>query len=225
MELDLKDRIALSLTPFLPVPRHTPLEPLQPGGVRYLIAAGGMYVEARSRALHVCLPLARWQGRLPLGEAKPFAMPSAGPIPEAMLRRFMAQSSAASPCETAALIVLRQGGYELIQPENQQANPERVSYSVRGIDPLDVLVDMHSHGADRAYFSPTDDQDDLANPSPCFFAMVFGKAASRQPQIEARTVANGWASLGIHDLAKHLDSTSWPRPEWPWDSRHFGVQA
>ena len=204
MELNRLDRLAFEATPVITVPRYSPLPALQIGQRRYLVASDGVYIEARSRALHACVQMAGWVAPTPFGEIVPFAKPVAGPIPPPMLQRFMALAAAASPAEAAALIVLRHGRYELIHPGGQQAGVGRISYSTRGIDPLDVLVDMHSHGRMAAFFSTQDDADDLANPSPCFFAMVFGRVDSCRQQIECRTVVNGWAAPDIQQLAEHL---------------------
>lgn len=188
----------------LPVPRFSRLPPLEIGRMRYLVAEDGVYLEARSRALHACLAISAWVAPMPFGPAVPFAKPAAGPIPPHMLMEFNAIAAAASPAEAAALIVLYGNGYRLVRPAGQKAGVGRISYSTRGIDPLDVLVDMHSHGQMNAFFSAQDDADDLANPSPCFLAMVFGRVGRGRLQIASRTVVNGWAAPEIQGLAEHL---------------------
>jgi PRTRC genetic system protein A len=163
-----------------------------------------MYIEARSRAVHACALLSTWDGWLPFGRVEEFVRLAGGPIPTELYPRFLNVAARVCPNEAAALVVWRNGAYELVLPSVTEATSERISYSARGIDPLDVVVDLHSHGRASAYFSQQDDRDDLASPSPCFFAAVFGELNTISPVQAWRLVINGWESVEDGAPSRHL---------------------
>jgi PRTRC genetic system protein A len=72
-------------------------------------------------------------------------------------RRAASPDQAARPIERQYFLVWRDDDVRLVAPRNQQASAVRVRYAMpAGI----VLLDVHSHHAMRAYFSPVDDDDD-----------------------------------------------------------------
>lgn len=208
MSVDRRDQLSFDLTPAVMVPRFGQLPELEIGRIRYLVSANGMYIEARSRAVHACALLSSWEGRLPFGPMEEFVRLTGGPIPPELYTRFLNAAARACPNEAAALVVWRDGAYELVLPRVTEVSSERISYSSRGIDPLDVAVDMHSHGHASAYFSEQDDKDDLASPSPCFFAAVFGELNTISPVQAWRLVLNGWESVEEGEPARHLGASS-----------------
>lgn len=74
-------------------------------------------------------------------------------------RKAMSGDSVARPIEKQYFVVYRDDKPRLIAPGGQNATPGRVSYPMptRGA----VLCDLHSHHEMGAYFSQTDDRDDM----------------------------------------------------------------
>lgn len=197
------------MTPTVMVPRFGALEELPIGRVRYLIARNGVFIEARSRAAHARLLVAPVAGLLPYGDVAPFWRPAGGELPRVRLSAsFIAIAREASPREAAALVLWKDGEYRLHVPTAQESSSGRVRYSMAGIDPQDVVVDMHSHGRMSAFFSHQDDVDDAANPSLCFTSMVVGNLDEIAISSETRVIANGWAASDLDSEAYQLSFTT-----------------
>jgi PRTRC genetic system protein A len=194
LALDPRDAAAQTVTPLVPVPRYGALPPLEVGCVRYLVAGNGIFVEARSRAMTVRALLCRPEGKLPYGSLEPCVRKVGGGIPRALQDRFIAHARTQLPNEAGGLILWRSNAYELVLPEPEEASPGRIRYSMHDIDPLDIVIDMHTHGFGSAFFSVRDDVDDKACPAPCFKAIVFGHLNRAQPSMAERFVLNGWAA-------------------------------
>jgi PRTRC genetic system protein A len=103
---------------------------------------------------------------------------------QALLKSFCEKAAEACPFETVATLVwnqhsdlcgLREGDFN--------ASRDRVSYKGPRLLEGEWLVgDIHSHGHDDAFFSPTDDQDDGETIK---IALVVGRCQI-EPQIKAR---------------------------------------
>lgn len=174
---DRRDAIVFAAAPALMAPRFGSLEPLAVGRRRYLLAQGGVFVEARSAVLTLRLPVieASADEPLPFGEVAPDATFAAGPIPSALLARCVARARAEAPCEWAGLIVVDEAGvYQLIEPPVTEATRARVSYSEIGIDTDRLVLDVHSHGDFGPDFSGTDDVSDRSRPGP-HLSLVIGR--------------------------------------------------
>lgn len=94
-------------------------------------------------------------------------------------RRAMSAGTIARPIEKQYFFVWRDNDLRLIAPRGQDASATRVQYAMpeRGA----VLVDLHSHHAMGAFFSPTDDADDLG----LSVSAVIGQLYTR-PEIAVR---------------------------------------
>ncbi|AOV18708.1 hypothetical protein BJI67_15800 (plasmid) [Acidihalobacter aeolianus] len=194
---DPRDHAALGITPMLMAPRFGELPPVGLGLYRYVAAQDGVYQEARSNALDVCLRVQK--GRFPYGSRRArFTMPF-GPVPQKLLNECIALARAVLPNEWGGLIVVENGQYRLVAPPPTLANPHRLDYSVVGIDPENIAVDIHSHGAGRAGFSPTDDADDRG----FYLAAVLGRLDRPSPEIAMR--------LCVHGRHLPIDWTPWSR--------------
>lgn len=186
-----RDRALFASLPIVLAPRNEPMPELEIGRTRLVLADDGLYIEARSRVLHGRGQLAYVAG-LPYGPVHTFIVNDAPRHKQPLLLAQAHQLAAiACPNEWAGLVVMRDGEPQLHTPASSEASPHRVSYDASGIDPLDVIWDLHSHGRGRAFFSGQDDLDDLANPSPVFFAGVIGRAHSAEPHFISRIVIAG----------------------------------
>lgn len=176
-------------------PRHGALGPLEIGGRRHILAANGLFLECRSRGVHVQAQLVGFKlGRCPYGVAGRFRRFGADgdyTLPDSLLIQAIDLARETSPHEWAGLILHTRNGPVLHVPEPSDATATSIRYEWAGIDPLDVIADLHSHGEGPAYFSPTDNVDDLANPSPCFVAGVLGRLNCDDCSVATRLVAGG----------------------------------
>jgi len=84
---DAVDRALFAATPLLPAPRFGVLPELEVGAKRFLGAAKGVFVEARSEAALARLQVARCA--LPYGDLCPLLRLAAGPVPKTLLRTFV----------------------------------------------------------------------------------------------------------------------------------------
>lgn len=182
-ELSPLDAAIQSSCPTALAPHHGELSPLL-AGKRLILAADGLYLEVRSTALHALQRIAVLQ--TPYGTVEPFLRLASGPIPRGLLRR-ATEAAAATRDEVAfAIVADGQGGYALVQPEVHSASASHITYADALPDDL-LVLDIHSHGEGRAFFSSTDNASDLARPGP-YIALVIGRC-STTPEIASRLVA------------------------------------
>lgn len=183
------DQALLGATPMLMAPRFGELPAVSPGQLRYVAASDGVYLQAASHALSACVRVT--EGRFPYGTLKPYLRLLAGPIPREIELQAIARARAHAPLEWAGLVILEAGGYRLWEPEGARASNARITYDTSGVDPLSVVLDLHSHGDGAAFFSSQDDSDDTAMPIPCLLTGVIGHCRGPAPSRCLRLVAGG----------------------------------
>jgi PRTRC genetic system protein A len=164
MPLDPRDAILQAHTPALMVPRHGALPLMDKPGHRFLVAASGLWLEVLRPWLTARVQIAYSEVPLPFGDLQQ-AVKYAFPAHEltSMIARFTLDAQAALPNECAAWAVYdeRDGTLKYLPLEADSASPGGVSFQrPRLADHLHLAVDLHSHGAMKAFFSATDDEDD-----------------------------------------------------------------
>lgn len=169
------DVVALATLPTAPVFHATENPPLAPGERRLLVARDGAYLEARSDALHVCLRIAAF--RTPYAAQDEFVRCVHGPIPRHVWAGLCEAALAASPTEMARLVVATEGGYTLVEPPVSSAGSGHVTFDESLIEEGSLVIDAHSHGNGRAFFSGQDDQSDLTRTGP-HISVVFGRCGA-----------------------------------------------
>lgn len=181
------DAALFAATPLLPVPRFGELPALPAGRKRLLGAADGLYVEARSLAWDVCMPVAIGV-TLPYGPLAARLRCTAGPVPRAMLRRFVQAAMASPDREIAAAVVIGpRGDFELVWPRVESASAGHVRYIDSDIDDERLVLDLHSHACAPAYFSAQDDASDGSRMGP-YLAVVVGRCDRDDPEVATRLV-------------------------------------
>lgn len=201
-----RDRALFAALPVVLAPRFEPLPALELGRTRLVLASDGLYVEARTRVLHACGRIAQ-SDHLPFGRLKPFVMRLLDADPAPILATAAAAARRALPNEWAGVIVGQGNEFSLYEPPVLAQSSARVRYDATGIDPLNVLWDVHSHATMPAFFSGQDDADDLACPSPCFVAGVIGRCHTDTPTWDCRVIIAGRAfDLGMTASGRHLAS-------------------
>src|SRR5581483_4395897 len=120
----------------------------------YVVAGDGLYVVADNRYLAARVPVVRATVR-GLPPLYPSLTLRAGRLPQGLWDRIVAVACAWPEREVLLAVSLERSGYQLLRP-TQLAGPASVVY----LSPRDALLQVHSHGAYPARFSPTDDGDE-----------------------------------------------------------------
>lgn len=156
-------------------PIDSAFEHLHENGLRLIVAADGLYIEARSSRLYALRRVAPCV--TPFGSVAARLLLCAGPLPRALLETFSQMAQTAHPREAAALAISRDGSrYELhVPPANGQAG--RITYDDTGYADEDMVFDLHSHGPFSAVFSATDDASDRSRGVP-HISIVLGNCKS-----------------------------------------------
>lgn len=183
--MDARDAILYATCPLVPAPTLAPFEPLGAPGKRLIAARDGMYLEARSHALHCLQRVAEFP--TPYGLVSPFLRLLAGPVPAAMIREIARQSLSASPFEIAFIIHREAEQYVLHTPQPISASAGHVTYADER-DPDRLVLDIHSHGAGRAFFSVTDDQSDLSRQGPYIAGVIAPRLEPAKTRMTFRLV-------------------------------------
>ena len=159
-------------------------------GYDYVLGAGGLYVQSESAHLTARVTVASCtvRGLAPVTEKVQFAH---GPIPASLfevgLRWFQDDP------DTERLFAVRWDGdaYRLVVPE-QEGTASSLTYT----PPAGVVAEFHSHGSSRAFFSKTDDGDELG------FRIygVVGRLDGDRPELSLR--------VGVYG---HFAPLDWPQ--------------
>lgn len=167
--MNTKDQLIQQRFPTIMVPGYEELSPCPLHGTRLLVAKNGLYVETAQ-------PFGRFRRRLwdasdrelPYGEVKEmdeFAEILRDPAVMAIFEETIlpeAAGYAGDHREWAGWIVWRrEGGYSYM-PLDFEASPTRVLIKERPVlpDGTYLVIDVHSHGVIKPFFSSTDDFDD-----------------------------------------------------------------
>lgn len=179
--------------PSVMVPRFSRLEPIPRAGERLLIAANGVFLEIARPWLRVVRRLGPFEHRtaIPYGDASEETDLTCGRIPASLIGDFAAMARSAYPKETGAWIVwnVATAAFRLLPVRILEHSAGHLKYERLPLADDDVLVvDCHSHGHSPAFFSVTDDVDDLHDVK---FAFVIGNCASAAPSMALRLCAKG----------------------------------
>lgn len=162
--MDSRDIALQSVMPTVMVPRFSELEELDTPGNRILMAANGVWLEVCRAWLYV-----RTQIDKPLAVPVPYGNVSAvmrfsfGKLPLVLLTQFIEQARVHSPNECAALVVWnhRTNEWKLMMLKETSAGPIHVNFNLPTLgEDEHMVMDLHSHGEGRAFFSDDDNIDD-----------------------------------------------------------------
>jgi PRTRC genetic system protein A len=188
---DNRDQVLLAQTPTLMQPRFGKLPPPELNKHRFILGDDGLYIEVRSSALECRLQISESKIPLPYGKVESGFRLVHGEIPSSIYDTVTNCVKAACPTEWTGLIVWnrRDNCYQLFEPDVLTSSSSHISY-VRALDEhLELVVDIHSHGADTgAYFSSTDNDSEDGT----YIAEVYGNC-DKQMSLASRFVINGIA--------------------------------
>lgn len=160
-------------------------------GYDYVLAGNGLYVQAESPHLvaRVRVSAAQVRGLGPVDEK--VQLPR-GLIPGFLFQLALDACIANHRQERFYAIRWRQGRYELVEPQ-QGGTAASLSYNVI----QDAVLEMHSHGPIRAFFSHRDNEDELG------FRIygVVGRLHQPLPEVNFRVGVYGhWAPVSWPEL-------------------------
>ena len=188
------DSILQSVAPMVMVPRYESLTPIRPNSHRFLSCADGIYLEVHRPWIHGVFKISDLAIKLPYGQVEPrFALNIYSDTFMAALSEFIQEARTTSPVEHAAWltyhpnqeVTLQYCAPRVISSSNGHIRYERPDASAECLP----AFDCHSHGATPAYFSRTDNHDDLKDDLK--IAIVVGNLDKEIPSIVARLVGMG----------------------------------
>lgn len=169
--LSPRDTALQASLPALIVPHDSDLPALKAGQRRLLLAADGVYLQACSNVMLCSVRVGT--AALPYGAHAQSVVLTNGPIPAELIREAGRAARDTPTTEIAAAILWQDGKYQLVFPEVISASAGHVTYRDQ-LDDEHLVLDLHSHGAGKAYFSSQDDECDRQRPGP-YLAGVFGR--------------------------------------------------
>lgn len=174
--------------PTILAPRFAALAPMTEPGERFILTSAKLLFEVSRPWLHAVHPISNDFDRMtPYGEGLPEGIElKCGSIPKEMLEQFIEQSRQAFPLETAAWVVWNEQTkvFNLMPLKAISSSADHVHFERPALPGGQHLVmDIHSHGETEAFFSSTDDQDDIDQL--CVSAVV-GRVNSPTPMVIAR---------------------------------------
>ncbi len=183
--------------PTVAVPKFAEFQELQEVGHRFLATAEGLFVEVRRPWLHLIQPVAPLNGqtvRPPYGTVKPtvkLVFDRLGATFQ-LVRNFIKAASEAAPNEHAAWVIWDSATGDLRYRDLSitNASPGAISYERPALAQHESLVlDLHSHGHEAAFFSLTDNEDDAGEVK--ISCVVGNLADGKTPSIQFRLCALG----------------------------------
>lgn len=192
------DNSLKSELPLYEVGVYTPFEPLREPGARLLLTADGLMLESCNGVFLAITPLGCYDShlRLPYGQVKTgveIIDATAAQKLQAYTRGFLGIAAKHAPKETLMLVVKAPG--RPMRSIHASINETNASLNyldwVHMEDDEQVILDIHSHGAYKAFFSPIDDRDDSRFRGYLKASCVVGCADTPHPQQAQRWVSRG----------------------------------
>lgn len=219
MTLDPRDAALRMTCPVESVPRFGPLEAMTSPGQRVLLAHNGVFLEVQRTWLNAVVRLSDLPHRppLPFGEVTERVRFAFGVIPIPLLEDFIRAGKGALPNEAAGALVYSASTKKLrlVLHEAIRTSPSRINYRMPEIAAdEEIAVDLHTHGAGRAFWSDLDDLDDQC----VKVCGVFGRLRGNTPDAAFRLVVNGHFKSLAHpwERAKERASEALDSEErWP----------
>lgn len=169
------DAFISSTYPVIPVPSQQELPILEGHGVRYMVAADGLWRELRWPWVYAKYPmLTNADLALPYGAISECVTFKFASPPPALWRAFIADAKAAFPLEAAGALIWNEKdlSWRYAQRKALQAKSDFIEYEEVSLgEDEHLVVDIHSHGRHLPFFSSTDDQDDKGSVK---ISVVFG---------------------------------------------------
>ena len=151
----------------------------------YILSGNGLWIEAEGILMAARVPVAEAVVR-GLDEMEDQVVLRHGPIPQLLFDLALSEMSKDVSREKYVAVVWRDEAYHLEVPEQ-----EMTGGSVHYQNPDNVVLDIHSHGKMRAFFSSQDDIDEQGFKLYC----VVGKLNDDMPMVLLRVGVYGYFHL------------------------------
>jgi PRTRC genetic system protein A len=159
----------------------------QGDGIRFVLARQGLFREVTSSWMTCRHQISMSTLTLPFGPASASLKLKCSLPPHDVWKDFVLEARADLPNEAAAQLVWNEVSdtWRCAMRGSSHASPGRIDYLNPVLDDDEVaVIDVHSHGEGRAFFSRTDDIDDRGSFK---IAAVFGRVGTR-PELLLRLV-------------------------------------
>lgn len=161
--------------PLVAAPSHRELPDLDVNGIRYLVAGNGLWRELQWPWLHARYPLLTDSSvSLPYGLIQEQVHFKCSAPPPALWTAFIKDAKAAMPLEAAGALIWNEqtSVWRYEQRHAISARADFIQYAeVQLGEDEHLVVDIHSHGNHKPFFSSIDDQDDMGSVK---VSVVFG---------------------------------------------------
>ncbi|SEK12811.1 PRTRC system protein A [Paraburkholderia diazotrophica] len=186
------DQVLQASFPSVMVPAREPVVPMSASGERLLIASNGVFLEINRPWIRLVRQLGSygWRTPVPYGLAAEATEVRCGPVPAELVAGFARMARTALPNEAGAWITWNgsTGAFRLVPLPSLSHGPAHLRYERPQLEADEwLVVDCHSHGHGKAFFSSTDDGDDLHDVK---LALVLGHC-HRTPSVALRLCAKG----------------------------------
>jgi PRTRC genetic system protein A len=180
------DEVSLAY-PVVTVSHDGSVADAQGDGIRYVLARQGLFREITSSWMTCRHPISVSGLELPFGSTTSTFELKCSPPPREVWKDFVLQARTDLPNESAAQLVWNEVSdtWRCAMRGSSHASPGRIDYLNPALDDDEVaVIDIHSHGHGRAFFSSTDDNDDRGNFK---LSAVFGRVGTK-PELLLRLV-------------------------------------
>ncbi|WP_426172519.1 PRTRC system protein A [Pseudoduganella sp. R-34] len=190
--MDKRDVALQSSCPVISTPLFSPFTPLERNGERIVLAANGTFLEVRRPWARIVTQVGpALTAKVPFGVIHESFELTAGRIPRALLREFVAWAQRDSEVEIGGIITWNEhtGEYALMRSKSNHATSGSLEYELPTLEEgVHIIVDCHSHSHHAAYFSGVDDQDDMHAVK---YAFVVGHCNTNNPSFATRLCVRG----------------------------------
>lgn len=202
--LNRLDLVLQQVCPAVMAPRYEPLQELEQESHRFLVAQDGLYLDVLRPWLQLRLRISTAPMPLPYGPISEKATFNLGNNFTDLFGRFVSAARASLPKEHAAWFSFDTAQqflhYEPVTISSHSVG--HITYNRPVIsEGFRLAVDIHSHGHDKAFFSPQDDKDDVDDTK---LAIVVGHLHQEQISVVARLVLPGGLTLDYTDFIRSL---------------------
>lgn len=163
--MDPRDAALQSMTPTVMVPRFAPFEPLSQTGQRLLMAGNGLWLEVNLPWIYIrALVAPKAAVPVPYGDVEAELRFGFDRLPRSMVSQFIEVARERCPNECAAWVVWNQASNEmrlLMLDDEISVGRGHVDVNLPVLEEGEhMILDLHSHGENPAFFSRTDNKDD-----------------------------------------------------------------
>lgn len=150
-------------------------------GYQYVIAGNGLFIRAEDSRMSACIPIVLTQLH-GLADIEPHVILKVPRVPNAFLRSILESARRHLPNEAMYQLWFDGNSWRVSMPA-QSTTPTAARFQDNGA----TVIDLHSHGAMDAFFSPTDDGDERG----FRLYVVIGNVNTERPTLCARVGVYG----------------------------------